>query len=218
MFIVEALLALLAPHVCSSCGYEGVVLCASCIAGMTAGESSMQQFTIQAAAQTCRVTCITSYTGLATALVHDLKFGRKIAAASVIADWMHKVFPLTDVSIGGSLNDSVIISPIPTSNSRVRQRGYDQAVLIGSAYARRCGLALQTVLVRTKNVRQVGSSRAVRLSQARYTLQPIKNVQGKHIILIDDVITTGATVQAAAQALYERGAKSVAAIIFARAL
>lgn len=147
----------------------------------------------------------TTYSGYAKSLVWKLKAGSARAAADEVAS----LLPLIDCDI---------VVPVPTASSRVRQRGYDQAVLIAKAYARRHRLPCSKHLVRQSQTRQVGASRAQRLAQLNRAFRVVnkKDLAGQRVILVDDVMTTGATLEVAARLLKAAGAKSVDAAVFAQ--
>ncbi|MEI6481550.1 MAG: ComF family protein [Candidatus Saccharibacteria bacterium] len=147
---------------------------------------------------------------MAKELVKRLKYHNAREAAKVIANQM-TVFP-------SQIYEHTLVVPVPTATSRVRQRGYDQSVLIARHLSKRYGLKVSELLVRHGQSRQVGSKRdqrVVQLAEA-YTVRKPIHVVGSHIILVDDVMTTGATIEAAARALKKAGARTVDACVFAR--
>jgi ComF family protein len=116
------------------------------------------------------------------------------------------------------LHTGTLIVPIPTAISRIRQRGYDQTVLLARALSRQGHLLRADVLVRVSRSRQVGANRQKRLAQLRNSFIVSGNelVRKADILLIDDVVTTGATLETAATVLKKAGAKSVSAVVFAQ--
>jgi ComF family protein len=112
-----------------------------------------------------------------------------------------------------------VIVPAPTATSRARHRGYDQAALIARSLATKTEVQYLPVLRRSGQHHQVGSNRAERLRQLQNAYRVIRpaNIVGKHVLLIDDVLTTGATLEAAAKVLKAAGAKRVSGVVFARA-
>jgi ComF family protein len=152
----------------------------------------------------------TTYDGIAKELLHKLKFERARAAsrpiAQVIAGRLAVPFPVTG-----------IVTHVPTAPTRVRQRGYDQSRLIAREIAQRCGLAYSALLRRRGSQRQLGQGRAVRKRQLTGVFWINRDISNKHVILVDDVITTGASVISAATTLRSAGAKSVTVVVFARA-
>jgi predicted amidophosphoribosyltransferase len=152
-----------------------------------------------------------------------MKFGRTSAAAESIALAMAarlqlpSPLPLAESSVvrGGPL----LVTWIPTATARVRARGYDQSRQIARSLARQIGCPIAPLLARSGQQRQVGHSRAERLAQLQAAYRPVKPwlIDGKDILLVDDVFTTGATLSAAAEQLHAAGARSVHAYVFARA-
>lgn len=113
-----------------------------------------------------------------------------------------------------------IVVAATTTPARRRQRGYDQAELLAKWVANRLDLPYVRGLIRIKNVRQMGVDKVMRAAQAEgmYAAVKIYALRGKRILLIDDVVTTGATLAAAKEALLEAGAQSVETLAFARDL
>lgn len=151
------------------------------------------------------------YKGIPKELIHGLKFQRTPSAATIVGEAMISTLP--------EITEDTIVVPIPTASSRKRQRGYDQAVLISRSIARQTGMSVVRALVRTGQTRQVGSKKADRLNQLKnaYVVVRPGRISGAHILLIDDVLTTGATLESAAKSLRRAGATQVDALVFARA-
>jgi ComF family protein len=116
-----------------------------------------------------------------------------------------------------------VVVPIPTTARRLRQRGYNQAALIAREYAERSALEYVDALGRTAGGgSQVSLTPAERRSNVRGAFVPVPatlgRIRGRHVTLVDDVLTTGATAGEAAQALERAGAQGVSLFTFARAL
>ncbi len=156
-----------------------------------------------------RVYVALEYKGIAKELVYSLKFEGKRQAAEIIAKVMHGLLPLYS-------SDTIVVS-VPTARSRVRQRGFDQTALIARCLAREQKLKFVPALLRHGAARQVGASKKLRQSQVGglYALRPNVNLQGKEILLVDDVVTTGATLAEVTRVLKQAGAKSVSCAAFA---
>jgi ComF family protein len=223
MSLIEELFNIVAPHECLGCQQEGALLCAAC--GLTMATLPPRCYRCQrlsANFRTCpacrkqtalyAVLAVTVYDGLAKELLHRLKFGRAQAAAGTIADLLAPYCsPLA------SQIDS--ITYIPTANTRIRERGYDQARLIARALARRLQVPCLPLLARAGSQRQLGQGRQKRLRQmsgAFWALRPAQ-LHNQRILLIDDVLTTGATCETAARTLRKAGARRVYAAVFAAA-
>lgn len=219
--LLDTLLAQIAPHECLGCSTEGSLLCADCCRGLTPVVSACYSCRkLSDTAQTCTrcrahsdlfaVKSAAVYEGLAKDLVWQLKFKGSQAAAT---DMVRLMAPLVPRLPG------FVLVPVPTATSRIRRRGYDQATLIAKALARQTGVAYSPMLRRSGQHHQLGSSRAQRLRQLQeaYRVTTASDVTGRHVILIDDVLTTGATLEAAARAIKTAGAQHVSGLVFARA-
>ena len=116
------------------------------------------------------------------------------------------------------LPQGTIICPIPTAPTRVRQRGFDQAVLIAQHLARQRDLACRFLLRRQTNTRQLGQLRKKRFSQMQqaFYIPRSADIMGKTVLLVDDVFTTGATIAATTTMLRNAGASEVYAAVFAQ--
>ncbi len=149
------------------------------------------------------------YKGIIKELIYALKFKSKRQTAEIIARVLHEILPLQ--------NPGTIIINVPTSRSRVRQRGFDQTELIARKLAREQKLQYIPALLRHGNIRQVGASKQQRQAQVSglYALRPRADIKGKDILLIDDVVTTGATLAEASRVLRRAGAKSITCAVFA---
>ena len=151
-------------------------------------------------------------------LVHQLKYRGWRALAEPMAERMAALSFPRDVEA-----EARLVVPVPTTAERERQRGYNQAELLARAYARRTGRALlhalrrgggattQTVLQPAARGANVAGAFSVREGEA-------PALAGAHVLLVDDVLTTGATAVECARTLVATGARCVSVITFARAL
>lgn len=221
MSFVDTLIGFIAPHYCLTCRVEGSLLCADCSQKLQPAPSTcfkclQPTVNYQTCAACYQLTAIktvwrvTPYAGIAKEAIWRLKFTGAQRMANDIARCFLTV---------GSPTVRTMLVPLPTATSRVRQRGYDQAALLAKAYAKLSGQTYLPCLARLGQQHQRGANRQARLQQLHraYRLKRATNVQDANIILVDDVVTTGASLQAAAQVLYLAGARSVDAIVFAQA-
>ena len=113
-----------------------------------------------------------------------------------------------------------LVVPVPTATSRMRARSFDHAELLAKHFAQSLKIEHSKVLARLGHSRQLGAKRSVRLTQQLgnyYALSP-KTIKGRNVLLVDDVLTTGATLRAATKVLRAAGAKHVDALVFAKRL
>ena len=114
-----------------------------------------------------------------------------------------------------------IVVPVPLSGRRLRERGFNQASLIGRAVSRRLQFALDdTSLVRTAHtpMHRAGMDRKARASTVKNAFEVIrpKLIGGKSVVLVDDIFTSGETASSCALALKESGASRVTVLTIAR--
>ncbi|HSW29989.1 MAG TPA: phosphoribosyltransferase family protein [Longimicrobiales bacterium] len=154
----------------------------------------------------------------ADTLVHALKYEGWRELTPIMGRAMAKV-PLPPVLPGGRR----VVVPVPTTRERVRRRGYNQAHLLAADVAERLGLDLVDGLARTRGgATQVALHPSERRANVRGAFQAreeaLPGLQGAHVLLVDDVLTTGATAVAAAAELALAGVSEVTLLTYARAL
>ncbi|MGU3655663.1 MULTISPECIES: ComF family protein [unclassified Methylobacterium] len=161
-----------------------------------------------------RARSVALYDAVARRLVHRLKYEDRLDLARVMARMM--------AASGRTLiADADCVVPVPLHRGRLWRRRFNQSALLARVITRSAGLPfVATALVRVRATRsQVGLSRAARaenLSGAfRVATAEQHRIRGRRILLVDDVMTTGATGNAAARALLRGGARSVDLLTFA---
>ncbi len=151
--------------------------------------------------------------GPARRLVHRLKYSDRGELARPLGAWMARAG--ADV-----LADADAIVPVPLHPLRLWTRRYNQAAALARAVALRSGKPFEPQwLQRVKATRsQVGLSREQRAQnvQGAFRASPGAPIKGRRIVLVDDVLTSGATANAAARALLRAGASEVDLLVFAR--
>lgn len=143
--------------------------------------------------------------------IHALKYRNRPALARPLGAWLAARAPLA--------SGAVVVS-VPLARGRRVERGYDQAALLADHLARAAGsrTRLRGALVRIRETPpQVGRTREERARNVAGAFLAAAGLEGKDVVLVDDVVTTGATADAAATALRRAGARSVVVVALARA-
>jgi len=218
--MLDSLLSTIAPHPCCQCGKIGGLLCEHCkynivneawnrciMCGVNNNKDSICthcQLRIQ------RGWCVGERTEALQRLIDAYKFENAKAAHAILADMLDGKVPI--------LPDSTVVVPIPTIAAHIRQRGYDHAGLLARSFARKRGLAYQPVVRRRTNTSQRNAfSRKQRLAQAKEAFIVTRLLSpNRPYLLVDDIVTTGATLTYAAEALYDKGASQVWVAVVAR--
>ena len=162
-----------------------------------------------------RARAAVAFEGAGRDLVHALKYRDRHDCAPLMAD-------LLAVRARAILDPEAVLVPVPLHWRRHWSRRFNQSALIADALARRTGLDLVAdALRRVRSTRpQVGLGEADRRENVRRAFQVrhrrLPDTRGRTVILVDDVMTTGATVEAAARTLMEAGAFAVDVACFAK--
>jgi ComF family protein len=162
-----------------------------------------------------RCRAVAAYDDVARRLVHGLKYRDRLELAGWMGEWMARAG-------AEALADADLVVPVPMHRWRLWSRRFNQSANLAAALAAIAGKPLATeALVRTRPTRQqVGLTAGERDRNVRGAFRVPDNqrlaVAGRAILLVDDVLTTGATVKAATRALARAGAASVDVLVFAR--
>jgi ComF family protein len=217
--MIDKVLALLAPHHCCGCNKVGTLLCDNCKYDITSEINNI----CLVCGRLCKAggvcnTCHTSYTrawyvgerkDVLQRLIGLYKFERAKVASSALGDLLYEALP--------ELPENTVIVPIPTVAGHIRQRGYDHTLLISKRVAQLTNRPLSTLLIRKNSDMQRHSSAANRKKQASRAFAVRGEVDVEAIyLLVDDVMTTGATIEYAARKLVESGACNVWVAVVAR--
>ena len=211
-----------APFACIECGVENdALLCGECMEAVPRCPSRCYRCRATtknySVCNGCKprtplkaVAVWAHHENAAKALIHAAKYERARSGLVVAANSMKNLiryFPEVNLVI-----------PVPTATSRVRERGYDQSVVIAKEVARSSSLPVSLALARLNQAHQVGSTRAERIRHVRggFRVRNAAMIKGKHVLLIDDVCTTGATLEEAARTLKKAGVANVYAVVFSQ--
>ncbi|MDP9251171.1 MAG: ComF family protein [Chloroflexota bacterium] len=213
-----ALLDLLLPPACAGCGRYGRLLCDPCVGSLRPLSHARNQFSAPDPGMVVGDALILAsaafeHSGVARRALQRLKYG---GAGRLAA-------PLAQAAVP-SLRELLTISgraplvPVPVHPQRLRQRGYNQAALLAAVLGREANLPVADVLVRRRaTTRQHGLNRAARLHNLRGAFDVRTGMAAPvTAILVDDILTTSATLEACALSLQSAGAQQVFGFAIAR--
>jgi len=216
--MIDKMLEFVAPHLCYGCGKVGTLLCNHCkydIINQSAGVCLLcQRATLSGMCEEhsraySGAWVVSVRTGVLQRLIGGFKFQNVRAAAKDLADLLDSCLP--------SLAKNTVLVPIPTTPAHIRERGYDHLGLIAQHLGVKRVLPIARVLERGNTATQHHADRATRLVQARSAFRlamPI-NPDITYLIL-DDVVTTGATITEATRLLSDAGARFIQVAVLAR--
>ncbi len=148
-------------------------------------------------------------------IVHQFKYHGRQSLARPLSSLLFQVYWNNPKELCSDL-----VIPIPLHKARERERGFNQSVLLARAFCRQANLVLQTgILVRHRPTQtQAGlSRRARRLNiQDAFLVMPSRHLQDQSVLLLDDVFTTGATLNECARLLKKGGARRINVLTLAR--
>ncbi|HET8913433.1 MAG TPA: ComF family protein [Ktedonobacteraceae bacterium] len=232
--ILQRSLDLLFPPRCIGCGSSGKLLCEHCIAGIQPPpgprcqhcSSPLEEGTNPPLCQNCQrrssnlasIHAISTYQGILRSAIHALKYEGQTRLAQPLGQMLAQ--ELQGCYQPGEID---LLMPVPLHAQRLRERGYNHSLLLALFCAEACGLPIdQASLVREKpTTAQVGLKVTERLQNVQDAFTCLidqaiaRGARGKTLLLIDDVYTTGATLEACASALKACGVSNVHGLVLA---
>jgi len=220
----DSLLDLLFPPRCAGCGRSGSWLCPTCISEIELIEPPLCPRcglpSVENPCLSCQIDplAIDSIRGVGylrgplKRAIYQFKYGQERKLALPLADLMHHY--LSENPLPAEL-----LVPVPLHMDRLRERGYNQAALLTRELSERSGLPVEEGSL--VGIRETTPRVALKAAERRKNVRGAFRGQGeklrdRQVLLIDDVCTTGVTLEACAEALREKGARSVRALVLAR--
>ena len=230
----QALQELLWPTRCVSCDMPGELLCAECreslpwidqqyacpVCGAPFGTITCTQCKKDWPCRSC--VCAMPFAGVAARLAtclkdaHELRLAPVIAAAIATALDESSAWPASDGCPRFDANALDALCFVPATEAAYLRRGFDHMELVARELSWLVSLPVADVLVRAEGRDQRTLGREERQRNLHGTIEVLGDVRGTDLLLVDDVITTGASIGACTEALLERGAASVTACALAR--
>ena len=207
--MTERVLQIIAPHPCSGCGKVETILCEDCkydiINEPFVGCILCGAYTPYGICETHnspiqRAFTVSTRSGALEEVINRLKFSHAKGAARSLAELLDAALPY--------MPSSALVTVIPTVRSHIRERGYDHIELIARQFTQLRGRVLTPLLTRRTRTTQHTVNRAIRKVQAGAAFEALSatDVGGRIVLLLDDIVTTGSTLQAAADVLKKAGA------------
>ncbi len=215
MKILKTILDLIFPEKCLNCHKRDILICENCIKNLDLNEKELDNF----------VYSIFDYRNpIMKKIIWNLKYKNKKMLAGFLAIYLHEriLEELTDLEVFENFTNPIII-PIPLSKTRLKERGYNQTLLIAEEIIK---LDRENKFILEKNIlyKRKETEHQARIKNRQERLKNIidtfaisnqEKIQNKNIILIDDVVTTGATLKEARKILKQNGAKKIIAFTIA---
>ena len=212
------LLELLLPPACAGCGRFGHRVCSECVAGFRPASAPDDRFaaadpgTVVGDALELAIAAF-AHAGTLRRALQRLKYG---GSGSIAEPLGRAAAPALEAltAVCGPLP----LVPVPVHEARRRQRGYNQAALLTSALGQETGLPVLDILERRRSTaRQHGLGKAARLHNLRGAFALREGARPPPaLILVDDILTTSATLESCALVLQDAGAVSVYGFAIAR--
>ena len=188
---------------CEACGDIARVLCIKCRTQLFAMVQPDGDLAVVAVA----------YEGIARRLILNLKYHNRRQVVSVLVELLAQRVMQRIPNIATICD---VVTWAPTSTARVRRRGHDQSELLARRLARVLDVPCRRLLIKTSTNVQTGASREERLQGSVFSARKLG--VNSHVMVVDDVVTTGTTLRCAADALRKAGVCQVTCVAVASAL
>lgn len=210
---IEALLHIAFPHICAGCGSDNMerqhLLCLQCLSNLPvtgfaayADNPVVRLFTGRLPVEQATAHYYFAKKSLVQQLLHDFKYRSNKELGYYLGELMGK-----DMQQSGLYTSVQAIVPLPLFSAKEKQRGYNQAEILSKGIAAELHIpVLKNAVIRKEFTEsQTRKSRVQRWQnmEDRFAIADEKSIAGRHILLVDDVITTGATLEACGRAILQ---------------
>ncbi len=216
--IIEKLVSIISQNECLVCSKPGEMVCTDCwqTEFVLRRPACFMCNALSTNGQTCQ-RCrrksnlngvITNFrmSGYMQELIYQLKYyGSRDTARFISQHISTNALPSTD-----------IVTYVPATGKSQRRRGYNQAQILAKEVAKSINLPLQPTLLRLHHTDQIGLGRIQRFESVKDNFVSRGNLAGKNLLIVDDVITTGATINECARVLKTSGAKNIWGLVVAK--
>lgn len=226
-----SLLDIIFPKYCIYCRSLGSYLCPNCFAQLSfdthvicleCGKGSIDGLTHPACRKRTSINgvfCGVGYNHIAKKLIYTFKYRPYVSSLWItLTDLLYESLIQKELFMT-ALTCSSLFIPIPLASQKLKQRGYNQSLLITKGLAKKFSLSFSDCLQRTKETKpQFGLQKHERKTniEGAFTVKKSLSRPGASVFLVDDVLTTGSTLLEAAKVLKQQGFRDVWGITFAR--
>lgn len=201
---LDKLMDIISPDYCYFCGKIGDIACPGCL-----NKQNNKGYSVETSAKSgiLREIFVSDRDGVLRKIVDDYKFMNMKRNYRLLAVIFSRVL-LENIPF--SSRDKIILVPIPTAKNHIRERGFDHIDLLVDEISKITGIRVEKVLQRSAGGRQRGASAKKRAEQAARAFKTNIELDPKKIyLLVDDIKTTGSTLNEAAKVLQKAGAKKI---------
>jgi ComF family protein len=211
----KVLFGIFVPPLCAVC--EGVLaarevwLCRTCLTDIAAGAENMQRRVDVGGGEPLPVGYCLAYSPAVSRLIKEMKYSDRPGLAKVLA-------PFPALVLASLRLRRPVLVPVPLHAAKRRERGYNQSELVAREAGRLTGIPVGTrMLTRVRNTSpQAGLDAGRKHANVRHAFKAAAgSLAGRHVVLIDDVVTTGATLGECARALRDSGVEEVTGCVIA---
>lgn len=210
--LLASVLDLFAPNHCYICNKIGDLVCGECL---EKHNFQIQIIKRQSKCRPSREFFLGDREGILAKILDEAKFNGWRENFEILALILAKALKKNDVFC--DLKDRIIIVPVPTSTRHARQRGVAHSEFMAEVLARELSVEKADIIARKSHFVQKGASAKTRKKQAKEGYQLVRTIDSnKTYVILDDIKTTGATIDSISEILFQAGASEVWAVYLMR--